>query len=249
MPRMTARAPGLRWILLLGAAGFAAGFFGPLVFVPEANQGPLVGIFISGPAGAALGLALYAVCSLLRVSARTQWRCLYATLAVVVLATLLRVQPEPALRGYIYDSAVTSCTTPLATEAAVLASWRERIAEVTWAAPRAGWEQDMRAALRSAPGVLVTLALAQQRSIFENRKPWNRGVLFATPWSAANGEKSFYDAAGNCADFPAGLQLRSFQRYDLNGRIEPPADWPPRPLESIILASPYATVPAEYAAL
>lgn len=41
--------------VVLGSIGFAAGFFGPLLFAPEANQGPLLGIFITGPAGALLG--------------------------------------------------------------------------------------------------------------------------------------------------------------------------------------------------
>ena len=41
---------------VLGGIGFAAGFFGPLVFRPEANQGPLLGIFITGPAGFVIGL-------------------------------------------------------------------------------------------------------------------------------------------------------------------------------------------------
>ena len=42
--------------LLLGGIGFAAGFFGPIVFAPEANQGPLLGIFITGPLGFLIGL-------------------------------------------------------------------------------------------------------------------------------------------------------------------------------------------------
>jgi hypothetical protein len=42
--------------LLLGGIGFAAGFFGLMFLKPEANQGPLLGIFITGPAGFALGL-------------------------------------------------------------------------------------------------------------------------------------------------------------------------------------------------
>lgn len=42
---------------VLGGIGFAAGFFGPMVFAPEANQGPLLGIFITGPGGFLLGLA------------------------------------------------------------------------------------------------------------------------------------------------------------------------------------------------
>lgn len=41
--------------LVLGGLGFIGGFFGPMIFAPEANQGPLLGLFITGPGGAALG--------------------------------------------------------------------------------------------------------------------------------------------------------------------------------------------------
>jgi hypothetical protein len=41
--------------LIVGAIGFVGGFFGPIVFAPEANQGPLLGIFITGPLGFVLG--------------------------------------------------------------------------------------------------------------------------------------------------------------------------------------------------
>ena len=44
--------------LILGGLGFVAGFFGPIIFTPEANQGPLLGIFITGPGGAVLGFLL-----------------------------------------------------------------------------------------------------------------------------------------------------------------------------------------------
>jgi len=42
--------------LIVGGIGFAAGFFGPMVFRPDANQGPLLGIFITGPMGFRAGL-------------------------------------------------------------------------------------------------------------------------------------------------------------------------------------------------
>ena len=51
----------LRGGCLLGAIGFAAGFIGPIVFMPESNQGPLLGILITGPGGFLLGLVLGAV--------------------------------------------------------------------------------------------------------------------------------------------------------------------------------------------
>src|SRR5262245_25055657 len=41
--------------LVVGAIGFCVGFFGPLIWAPDANQGPLLGIFITGPLGALAG--------------------------------------------------------------------------------------------------------------------------------------------------------------------------------------------------
>lgn len=40
----------------IGTVGFLLGFFGPMVLVPEANQGPLLGIFYTGPFGFVAGL-------------------------------------------------------------------------------------------------------------------------------------------------------------------------------------------------
>jgi len=41
--------------LIVGGVGFCAGFFGPMIFAPQANQGPLLGIFITGPLGVLVG--------------------------------------------------------------------------------------------------------------------------------------------------------------------------------------------------
>ncbi len=41
--------------LLLGSIGFVLGFFGPMIIDPEANQGPLLGLLITGPGGFLLG--------------------------------------------------------------------------------------------------------------------------------------------------------------------------------------------------
>jgi hypothetical protein len=51
----SAAASVINGALIVGAVGFCGGFFGPLVFAPDANQGPLLGIFITGPLGAVLG--------------------------------------------------------------------------------------------------------------------------------------------------------------------------------------------------
>jgi hypothetical protein len=56
--------------LILGAIGFVVGFVGPLVWSPGANQGPLLGIFITGPLGFVVGVILGWI--LARTQGRTQ---------------------------------------------------------------------------------------------------------------------------------------------------------------------------------
>ena len=41
----------------VGFIGFALGFLGPIILAPGANQGPMLGIFITGPLGFLAGLA------------------------------------------------------------------------------------------------------------------------------------------------------------------------------------------------
>ncbi|MBC2666237.1 hypothetical protein H7F51_11980 [Novosphingobium flavum] len=57
---------GLRWGRNLGLIGFLGGFVGPVIFAPDANQGPMLGLFITGPLGFVLGFAGGAVAALVR---------------------------------------------------------------------------------------------------------------------------------------------------------------------------------------
>jgi len=51
--------------VIVGGVCFVAGFFGPMILAPQANQGPMLGIFITGPlgfiAGGIIGLVLPSV--------------------------------------------------------------------------------------------------------------------------------------------------------------------------------------------
>lgn len=41
--------------LIMGGIGFVAGFFGPMIFSPDNNLGPMLGIFTTGPLGFVVG--------------------------------------------------------------------------------------------------------------------------------------------------------------------------------------------------
>ncbi len=49
---------GLIGCFVVGGIAFTAGFIGPIIFTPEANQGPLLGIFFTGPIGTLVGTIL-----------------------------------------------------------------------------------------------------------------------------------------------------------------------------------------------
>jgi len=68
----------LGWIatgaFMLGTIGFLIGFFGPMQFHPGANQGPMLGIFITGPGGTLLGAVLGGWLRIARPEWPARWR-------------------------------------------------------------------------------------------------------------------------------------------------------------------------------
>jgi hypothetical protein len=62
--------PMMRWSAGMAAAvggiGFALGFAGPLLLEPDSPQGPLLGIFVTGPLGVILGALLGLVIGVVR---------------------------------------------------------------------------------------------------------------------------------------------------------------------------------------
>jgi uncharacterized membrane protein YfcA len=51
---------------ITGGLGFAAGFLGPILFSPDSPQGPMLGIFVTGPIGAMLGTVIGALVGVVR---------------------------------------------------------------------------------------------------------------------------------------------------------------------------------------
>lgn len=248
-PPVITKPPGFLWIVLLGVVGFCAGFFGPLIFVPEANQGPLVGILITGPGGTVLGLLLWLLMKLLPLPGRRQWILLWVIATAGTLTTFYFVQPQPATRGYELELTLERTRSPGEAADDVIADWKIRIARVTWASPRAGWETQMRTSLAADPGRVLETVLLRQRTIKEHRKPWNRGRLFATPWAPVQEKKRYYlppDAA-ILALTPSPVRL--FLRYDSTARIRAPDVWPPLEPAEFIGYSRLEAVPADYASL
>jgi hypothetical protein len=82
------------WTLSLGVVGGTAGFFGPMLLNPEADQGPLLGLLITGPGGALAGMLLGHLFRLLPFSDSVRGQALVLACTLLGLGTLWFALPE-----------------------------------------------------------------------------------------------------------------------------------------------------------
>jgi hypothetical protein len=242
------RPAAFLWILILGAAGFLAGFVGPMIVAPDANQGPLVGIFISGPGGVILGVILLAISRGLRIAPPRQWQILLGAAALLAVVTIVCVMPSPQLLGYIVDARIDACSTPAESTDRAIQYWEKRMAPYPSTPPRTGWKEEARANLRDDSGVVIETAVTRRKRVYEGRKLWNKGRILARGWYDVNQQKKFYarPASGSCAEYPAGTRVVDFIEYDNSVKAFSAEDWPPREIPDFLDLQTIAPVPEEY---
>jgi hypothetical protein len=222
-PEEHREAPHVLGYALIGAAvvgvvGFLAGFFLPLILSPDANQGPLLGIFITGPGGAALGFVVGLVAGLRRARRGRFLRIVGAVALAVACGTLLLAFPEPVQLGSVVEAEVVRCEAAADHVPGAAAEWKRQIAQGWVGTPRGGWEADIPALLERDPGVVLILRVRRQVLLTEHRKPWNRGRVTQRAKPGDGRESAFYrrGAARDCSqELPARLRFSPQWNYTL----------------------------------
>lgn len=239
------------WVLVLGGAGFAAGFFGPMLLRPDANQGPMLGIFITGPLGALLGLVMGAAFRAMRASAALAQRALRWTAALGVLAILFASLPEPETQAHVYDAKVLRCQRTSAVVDATIEHWEKKLAAMPWAQPRAGWREDLERLAPDSDGVVLSLQVDRQTTIRRHRKPWSFGRVDAAPWnSRPDTMKAFVRYAGSACDgYEGALPLLHLEARSVEEAAPAAGDWPPRRMPDLLDIAVLEPLPERYASL
>jgi hypothetical protein len=233
-------------VLIVGGAGFAAGFFGPMIFAPDANQGPLVGILMSGPGGAILGALLGAIFKLLHVSAARQWQGIgLASLGLVIFTSFL-IMPKPELRGDLEEVKIDSCSRPVESINEANAYWDKQLAPRPDAA-RPGWKEDSRDMLQNDDGVVLAVDVVRSKTLRAQRKPWNSGRIVASEWQPANSQTSYYArfAGGSCSDYALGTRAILFHDRQFYG-VPTNLGWPPKKVPHFLGLQTLEAVPDSY---
>jgi hypothetical protein len=112
---------GFKWVLILGGFGFFAGFVGPMILAPDANQGPLLGIFYTGPIGFVAGLALWFLSSVANWSLATQKKIAMSCCGLLACSVAaVGLAPKPDWIGRLYEIEVTGCRASLGADESVV---------------------------------------------------------------------------------------------------------------------------------
>jgi hypothetical protein len=213
----------IRWAKVLSIVGFLCGFIGPLVLMPDANQGPMLGIFITGPGGAIIGVVLGLAVDLLGITPANASRVLYLSASVVAVFTLYFCIPEPHHYTDVIDGEIHQCTPAVRQRDKALGHLNEITAAHQPLAKPILWSEKFDQELDKNPGVVIDVRLFRYCSLYEHMSRWNRGELEARPWVETDESRSYFVsyAGGDCSSYLIGG--RSLFRVTGNGSIWPPA--------------------------
>jgi uncharacterized membrane protein YeaQ/YmgE (transglycosylase-associated protein family) len=195
----------LRWFGVLGIVGFLCGFIGPMVLAPDANQGPMLGIFITGPTGALLGAVLGVAAGLAKLSPQSQSRALVTAAIGVAAITLYFCVPPARLKATVVDAELRSCVAAETLRAGTV----DRLSELAAARPvpeHVQWNEMFDQELAAKPGIVIDVHVFRDARVYEKQARWNKGAMFATSWHDDGKDERYFgvEQDSDCAKFPAG---------------------------------------------
>ncbi len=233
----------LRWTVVLGVTGFLSGFIGPMILAPDANQGPLLGILITGPTCALLGSVLGVVSALAKLSPRSEARALAATTTIAALVTLYFCVPSPRLRATVVEGEVRACV-PAESLRAETVDRLNRLAAARPVPEQVAWAKKFDEEVAAKPGVVIGMHVYRDAQLYEKQARWNDGTMVARPWHDGEKDERYFagDPGSECSYYPLG----SRSMFVVTGNT---GIWRPYGIAEMLDLKVAAPLPADYAKL
>jgi hypothetical protein len=241
---------------VIGAVGFMCGFLGP-IFIGQMvgvdmAQGPLIGIFFTGPAGLCFGALLGFVCAAMRLSPGSFLAVLMVTALCVAVATLYLCIPDPQYKGTIIVARIHGCRLVSdGWDKAVSAMEREVAQQMKWgnrAYP--DWKNMIEKKRSTEKGVVLSMSVIRERKVYERKEPWNLGMIEGSPWIPVNATREYFArfAGGSCNAYTRDPSRKMYFPARERSRYFPP-DNVPAFLDLFVLDDvppAYANLPPRY---
>jgi hypothetical protein len=155
--------------------------------------------------------------------------CLSLTSLLSAAGVLYMSTPEPRYRGTVIDAEIVGCSSPSVLITNAVSMWEQAVrTKPSWREVRTDWMDDVDRMLKGNDGVVLDLHVFAERKILEHRKPWNRGLITATPWSPRETNRTcFARYAGSSCDNYTSHSRRLFSLVWGSSRVWPPDNLPP----------------------
>jgi hypothetical protein len=212
--------------------------------MPYANQGPLLGMFFTGPLGFCVGRAMGLLAK------RFRWHPAVAALTLGLCCSFLGAsiyascEPDDRWIASLIDGTVMKCSPPIAFADEVLGQWKDSIAINPEKTVAKSWREDVRHTLASASGFVATFRIDRKRELYVGRKDSNYGATYASPWVPKRETVRYFVSADMC---PTSDQTKR-RVFLTNWPVWPDKErFPPDDAARLFSFSALQQVPSSYA--
>src|SRR5436190_24230523 len=171
---VTALLLGLVWGITCGTVGFVCGYFGNSWFAEDpGTAGPLIGIFLTGPAAMLVGAFYGATFAFTSFKLKTHIAAGVLLVAVVGAVSLILTFPTYQPQVQIVEGSLGSCAPSVLGVTARTDYWRKESARVSHeglAAIRGNWESTVTRMIEERPGTVVNIHV--ERVAWLESKSW-----------------------------------------------------------------------------
>ena len=232
------------WALTLGVVGFASGFFGPVFLNPGANQGPLLGIFFTGPISFIAGFVGGSLATKYKLNKFQNFFFLGFASIFIVFVVLAISLPGPRYIGLIIDGEIRSCLDPgelIPERIDFYIKSMEKIKQ-NQALARPGWKDDTKRMLEEEEGTVLVLHVYRKIKLYERQKPWNKEKIFTETLNKIESDEKYYARfrGKNCETYKVG------QRQLFKAEYENVRGFPPKKLAAFLGLYVLEDMPVEF---
>jgi hypothetical protein len=158
--------------------------------------------------------------------------------------------PGPRTLGHVIVAAVADCSPAGVLVDDAIRAWEQDIARAGRAPTSAAWRETARDAIAGDAAVVLTMRVSRRVTVFEQRKPWDRGRKTAGAWAAADSSERFYarDAGGDCALYRR-REPQSYMPFSNVTYESPSKSWPAMDPAAFLSLAELGPVPADIRAV
>lgn len=184
---------------IVGSAGLIPGFYLPIFLNPGANQGPFLGLFVTGPTSFVCGIIIGIVFQIFNFKRVTKIIILSPIVTAIICWTTVLSLPEDLLLSRNISGEILHRSNPIERLNSRIKWWDELIKNEAYIRPTLDWKGKIKNIFETEQGCLVTVNVHALRMTNLRKRPWNSGDTIVID-KGENGREELYIRGCSCSE-------------------------------------------------